>query len=168
MRSLNDRDIAYDLLYGCKQGAQSYMASLLESATPRCREVMHRLHDDCLRDQWRVWQFLHQRNEYRVDEANRQEVDSARSRMEHLARTHDAASGFAARGADGGWGGRAEEGRWTAGSAGRWNTREDEGRGRPDYAGVGAGPADGGSQDFGQNAWGVDAGRRAQPATHRY
>jgi hypothetical protein len=159
--NLNDRDIAYDLLYGCKSGAQAYMASLLESATPRCREVMHRLHDDCLRDQWRVWQFLHQRSEYRVDEATRQELDAARSRMEHLARSHDSGPALAGRGAaEGGWGGT---GRW---EPGRWNAREEDARNR-EMAPLGSGFADAGS-DAGRNAWGYDANRRAQPATHRY
>lgn len=91
MQNLSERDIAYDLLDGCKASATTYMQAVLESAAPRCRDTFHRLHDDALRSQWRMWQFLHARKEYRTDAADRQEVESLRHRMEHLWHTHQEA-----------------------------------------------------------------------------
>lgn len=133
LRNLSDRDLAYDLLYGCKDAAQGYMLALMEAATPRCRDLFQRLHDDSLRDQWRIWQFLHQRNEYRVDQASRQEVESVRERMQQLTRTHSArmadigGASWNQRG-EANWGGRMDGGRGDANrmDGGRWDgTRTD-------------------------------------------
>ncbi len=144
MQNLSDRDIGYDILYGTKSAAMEYMAAVLESSSPRCREIFHRLHDDALRSQWKVWQFLHQRQEYRTAEAHPQEVDGVRQRMAHLCRTHNIGgqqpvgvgadtTGFQAEGARGGHGG---QGHWGDGrEGGRWDERE----GRWSEAGAGYG-----------------------------
>lgn len=120
MHTLSDRDVAYDLLYGCKSTSHMYMQAVLESANTRCREVFHRIHDDGLRSQWRIWRFLHSRDEYQTETAQRSEVDSVRQRMEHLCQTHDAVrpqyAATGAREAEGRWeGNRPEEGRWNEG-----------------------------------------------------
>lgn|GEM_PF-5119511 len=111
MHNLSDRDIAYDLLYGCKSTSQLYMQAVLESASPRCREVFHRIHDDGLRSQWKIWRFLHNRNEYRTDPADRREIEGVRQRMEHLCQTHQDAvrPQFAMAGAREGEGARWDE-----------------------------------------------------------
>ena len=141
MQKLTDRDIAYDILYGCKQGAMVCMDATLESASPHCRDIFHRLHDDHLRDQWRVWQFLHHKGEYRVAAASRQEVESTGQRMERLARSHRQSRGghgdFAP--AQGGYGGEAAiaAGRWENGREVGWEERERRWNGG--YAGSPAG-----------------------------
>ena len=88
MENLTDRDMAYDVLYGTKQAAMLFMEATLESASPACRHLFHRLHDDAMRDQWRLWQFLHGKAEYRVEAAGRAEIDGVRRRMEHLWQSH--------------------------------------------------------------------------------
>jgi hypothetical protein len=136
--------MAYDMLYGLKSAALHYMEAVLESANARCREIFHRLHDDCLRAQWRVWQLLHERREYRIHEADRREVEDVRQRLIDLCRTHGVAASAAGGMHEpepamvgGGQGGRWEEsGRWAGetrygGSAGtghwqdggRWEAR---------------------------------------------
>ena len=112
MQELTDRDIAYDLLYGAKGSALAYMEATIESASPRCRETFHRLHDDCLQDQWKLFQMLHRRNEYRVDQVSQSEVATVHQHMAHLRRTH--------------------EGREQNAGGGRW---EDRGWNEPTYAG---------------------------------
>ena len=93
MHQLSDRDMAYDMLYGCKAGATLAMEGLMESASPRCREVFHRIHDEELRCQWQLFELLHRRAEYEPRPADRREVDSVRQRMEQLRRTHAAVAG---------------------------------------------------------------------------
>ena len=133
MQNLTDRDMGYDMLYGTKSSAMTYMDAVLESANPRCREIFHRLHDDALRSQYKLWQFLHQRQEYRIQQAERQEIDGVHQRMAHLCRTHEIGAHQAAgTAADGGrW--EAENrapaaygaGRWTdARNGGGWDERE--------------------------------------------
>lgn len=118
MHNLSDRDIAYDLLYGCKSSASLYCQAVLESASPRCREVFHHIHDDGLRSQWKIWRLLHNRNEYRTAPADRREVDGVRQRMEHLAHTHQEA----VRPQFAGMGGHDVDGaRWNEGP--RWDER---------------------------------------------
>jgi hypothetical protein len=153
LAEMTDRDVAYDILYAEKMGAECYLFGLLEAATPRCREVFHRLHDDCLREQWRVWQFLHERNEYRVSAASRSEIEGVRRRMAELAGNHGAAAPA--------WGGS----RWDAahaeeGYGGSWGGRASD---RDDYGAARGGRSASGARDAG---WGADASR--QPATHRY
>ena len=128
MQNLTDRDMGYDILYGTKSSGLAYMEAVLESASPRCREIFHRLHDDCLRSQWHVWQFLHERQEYRIQEAQRQEVDGTRQRMSHLCRTHNIGAHQTA-------GAGTETGRWESGSrtpdgngAGSWSDAREGGR----------------------------------------
>ena len=161
MQILTDRDVAYDILYGCKQGAEAYMMATIESASPRCREVFHRLHDDCLRSQWRVWELLHRNSEYRVDTAARQEIEDVRQRMEQLRRSRHRQIGAV----DG-------DSRW---SGGRWATSEpayprqglggwdDDGGRTRGYAAVGTR----GERET-EGTWSYDDARRAQPSTHRY
>lgn len=103
MDRITDRDIAYDSLYGCKALATVYMEATMESASNRMRNLFHRLHDDCLEDQWRIWQYLHRKNEYRVDEISAQAMDGMRRRMEHLARTHRERAERGAGGSGGFW-----------------------------------------------------------------
>ncbi len=88
MHQLSDRDMACDLLYGCKSGATLAMEALMESASPRCRDIFHRIHDEELRCQWQVFELLHRRAEYEPRPADRRDVDSVRQRMEQLRRTH--------------------------------------------------------------------------------
>lgn len=131
MHTLTERDIAYDMLYGTKSSGMTYMTATLEAAHPRCRETFHRLHEDAMRAQWSLWQFLHHKGEYRVDSAPYDEIEQVRRRMEHLCQTHgDQQRGqreAAYAGADSrswneqrgdarsrGWSdGRAQEGRWS-------------------------------------------------------
>lgn len=115
MENLTDRDMAYDILSGTKQAAMLFMEATLESASPACRHLFHRLHDDEMRDQWRIWQFLHSKGEYRVEAASRSEIDGVRRRMDHLCQTHriagaagrssyqNAAQGRGAESGRGGW-----------------------------------------------------------------
>lgn len=122
MQNLTDRDMGYDLLYGTKSGALGYMEAVFESSSPRCREIFHRLHDDELRSQWRIWQFLHQRQEYRTEPAQRQEIEGIRQRMTHLCHTHEIGAGQAVgAGIEGGrWEGEAHSaGGYGSGAEGR-------------------------------------------------
>ena len=91
MQNLTERDMAYDILYAAKLAATGLMDATLEAATPACRDIFHRLHDDWMRDQWRVWQFLYHKGEYRVSEAPRAEIEGVRQRLSRLARSHGAA-----------------------------------------------------------------------------
>lgn len=110
MQNFSDRDIAYDLLYTCKAAAAGGVQAVLESAHPRCREIFHRHLDEDLRSQWKIWRFLHNRAEYRVQPAERREIDGIRQRMEHLARSHQVDGGRAA---------------WNSGDGARWEERDD-------------------------------------------
>lgn len=166
MHTLTERDMAYDLLYGAKQCSHGYMAALLEAASPRCREVLHRLQDDCLRDQWRVWQFLHAKNEYRTDEATRQEIEDVRRRMEHLIRSREGQMGREE-------GGRWDGGRYAGAYANRWEAgRINGGRAAAEGGGEGARWGQRGEDERGRassnaSAWGYEEARR-QPSTARY
>ncbi len=88
MHTLTERDIAYDMLYGAKSSAMTYMAAMLEASHPRCRDTFRRMHDGAMRSQWSLWQFLHQKGEYRTHAAQYDEVEQVRRRMEHLQQTH--------------------------------------------------------------------------------
>lgn len=93
MEQFTDRDIAYDMLYCAKNGATVYTQGTMEAADNRIRNLFHRFLDDCLEDQWRIWQYLHRKNEYRVEEVSQQSIDSLRQRMDHLVRTHEQRTG---------------------------------------------------------------------------
>lgn len=80
--------MAYDMLCGCKNTATLAMEALMESASSRCREIFHRIHDDELRAQWQLFELLHRKGEYELHPADRRMVESVRQRMEHLRRTH--------------------------------------------------------------------------------
>ncbi|HVB10823.1 MAG TPA: spore coat protein, partial [Bacillota bacterium] len=152
MQRLTDRDIAYDLLYGAKSGALAYMEAVLESASPQCRDAFHSLQDEQLRSQWRVWQFLHQHEEYRTEPAERREVEGVHRRMSELCQTHQptavGARDEAGRGGGYGDGARYESGQEGAfrGEAG-W--RSDDRRGRGNEAGAAGGYAGAGTGTVG-------------------
>jgi hypothetical protein len=121
MHQLNDRDMAYDMLYGAKDTATLTMTAIMESASPRCREVFHRIHDDHLQDQWRIYQLLHRKGEYRASQADRQEISGVRQRMEHLRQSHERPSGHQS---------------FNGNSGGRW---DDRGWNEPSAVGAAAG-----------------------------
>jgi hypothetical protein len=163
MQNLTDRDRAYDILYGTRHAAGLFMEATLESASPNCRHLFHRLHDDSIRDQWRVWQFLHHKGEYRVTEASRNEVNSTLSRMDHLWQTHRAAGGR------GGF--EPDAGRWDGAAGSRrpaWDDRERRWDDAPAYAGVPAGTGYGGgwygsAGDGGYGPYGAFGPRPGEP-----
>ncbi len=84
MQGLTDRDIAYDILFATKQTSSDYCTGALEAASPTAFRMFMQLHDRTQDTHRRVWEFLHQRQEYRVSEAHPEEVRSAQQRMERL------------------------------------------------------------------------------------
>jgi hypothetical protein len=101
MHGLNDRDIAYDILFATKQTASTYCTAALEAADPSCFRMFMDMHDRTQHIHRRVWEWLHQRQEYRVAHAHPQEVRDVHERMSQLARDHAHAFGA---GPQGGWG----------------------------------------------------------------
>lgn len=125
MQGMTDRDIAYEILIGTKQTAAGYCQAALEAATPSCFRTFMELHERAQESHRRVWEFLHQRQEYQVSEAHPQEVQAVRDRMERLRDDHLHADGM--RGDGRSWdraGEMASTGRIGAGSGFRsaeWN-----------------------------------------------
>lgn len=109
MHGLNDRDIAYDILFASKQTASTYCTAALESADPSCFRTFMDLHDRAQQTHRRVWEWLHQRQEYRVSHAHPQEVRDVHDRMAQLARER-IQPGAGPYGPQGGWGPRGEWG----------------------------------------------------------
>jgi hypothetical protein len=88
MRGITERDIAYDMLFGSKTASKLYCDASLESAHPNVyhlfRELEHHTHES----QHRIWEYLHRRNEYRVEEAHPRDIEEVHQRMERLAQDH--------------------------------------------------------------------------------
>jgi hypothetical protein len=88
MPGITERDVAYDMLYATKANAELYCHAALESAHHNVyhlfRELEHHTHES----QHRIWEYLHRRNEYRVEEAHPRDIEDTRQRMERLAQDH--------------------------------------------------------------------------------
>ncbi len=88
MRGITERDVAYDMLFGSKTASKLYCEASLESAHQNVyhlfRELEHHTHES----QHRIWEYLHRRNEYRVEEAHPRDIEEVRQRMERLAQDH--------------------------------------------------------------------------------
>jgi hypothetical protein len=144
MPGITERDIAYDMLFGCKAAAELYCTAALEAAHHDVyhmfRELQHHAHET----QHRVWEYLHRRNEYRVSEAHPREIEECRQRMERLAQDHLAYAGATARPEYGRYGGNAGGyggGQWANTAAGygnnenRWDwNRNEPGRTSADWS----------------------------------
>lgn len=88
MQGITERDIAYDMLFGSKQTAHLYNEASLESSHHNVFHMFRELEHHCVENQHRIWEYLHRRNEYRVDEAHPQQIQETHQRMEHLAQDH--------------------------------------------------------------------------------
>ena len=88
MRGITERDIAYDMLFGSKAATKLYCEASTEAAHQNVyhlfRELEHHTHES----QHRIWEYLHRRNEYRVEEAHPRDIEEVRQRMERLAQDH--------------------------------------------------------------------------------
>lgn len=88
MQGITERDIAYDMLMSSKASARAYCQAALESASPSCFRMFMELHERTQESHRRIWEYLHRRQEYRVQEAHPQEIDGIRQRMAQLRDDH--------------------------------------------------------------------------------
>ncbi len=65
-QQLSDKDIAGDILTGVKFMSQGYMHAILESQDQNLRQMFKTFHDQCLNDQYRVFQAMNQNGWYKV------------------------------------------------------------------------------------------------------
>ena len=65
-QQLTDKDIAGDVLTGTKHMAQGYMMAIIEANDQNLRQTFKDFHDQCLDDQYRVFQVMSQRGWYKV------------------------------------------------------------------------------------------------------
>ncbi|RJX23904.1 MAG: spore coat protein [Dethiobacter sp.] len=76
IQQLTDKDIAGDVLTGVKYMAQGYMMAVMESNDQNLRQTFKDFHDQCLNDQYRIFQVMNQHGWYKVpmilDEAQAQ------------------------------------------------------------------------------------------------
>lgn len=61
-----DKDIAGDVLTGVKHLAQGYMTAVLESQDQNLRQTFKNFHDQCMSDQYQVFQIMHRNGWYKV------------------------------------------------------------------------------------------------------
>jgi hypothetical protein len=178
MQGITDRDIAYDMLFGCKQTAHGYCQAALEAASPSLYRTFMEMHERAQESHRRIWEYLHRRQEYRVSDAHPQEVQSARDRMERLRDDHlrgDAARGEAPRESRP-WDRREFEPAGAGSRGGRWGGGwNGEPAGGGTQAGAGMAPGGGyGAGGFGGMggvsgaAWDRQGERRFEPGERRF
>ena len=59
-QQLTDKDIANDILTGVKYMSQGYMHAILESQDQTLRQTFKDFHDQCLNDQYSIFQVMNQ------------------------------------------------------------------------------------------------------------
>jgi len=77
-QQLTDKDITGDVLNSVKHMAHGYMMAVIESSDQTLRQTFKEFHDQCLNDQYRIFQLMNQHGWYKVpmilDEAQTQPV----------------------------------------------------------------------------------------------
>ena len=65
-QQLTDKDIASDILTGIKYMSQGYMHAIMEAQDQNLRQTFKDYHDQCLNDQYRLFQLMQQNGWYKV------------------------------------------------------------------------------------------------------
>ncbi|MEW5920703.1 MAG: spore coat protein [Bacillota bacterium] len=75
-QQFTDKDIAGDVLTGVKHMAQGYMTAVMESQDQNLRQTFKDFHDQCMNDQYQIFQLMSKNGWYKVpkilDEAQTQ------------------------------------------------------------------------------------------------
>lgn len=65
-QQFTDKDIAGDVLTGVKHITQGYMTAVMESQDQNLRQTFKDFHDQCLNDQYQVFQIMNKNGWYKV------------------------------------------------------------------------------------------------------
>lgn len=80
----SERELLSDLLHTEKELTKNYAGNCTEASCPELRSMLLRNMTECSEDQYGVFEQMRQRNMYNPKDAQQQEVQSAKQKMQDL------------------------------------------------------------------------------------
>ena len=82
--SFSERELLTDLLHTEKELTKNYAGNCTEASCPELRRMLLRHMTECSEDQFGVFEQMRQRNMYNPKDAQQQEVQDAKQKMQNL------------------------------------------------------------------------------------